>query len=144
MRLLPRTGTSALLKALTPHLDDDWIDDQFPRRRTQGRHRLFSPSQLFRTSLLGLLTPAHSYNLLVELLRENRGWRDFAHLPNKHRCPDVKMLHQFRSLLGPTQLRRINSHLLKPLIEGLDPMRKTVAIMDATDLPAAANSLKKR
>ncbi len=144
MRLLPQTGTSALLKALSPYLDDEWIDDLFPRKRTQGRHRLFRPSQLLRTSLLALLTPVHSYNLLVELLPENRWWRDFAHLPNKRRCPDAKMLHQFRCWLGPSQLRRINHHLLKPLIEGLDPLRKTVGIMDATDLPAAANSFKKK
>ena len=144
MGTLPQTGTSALLDLLSPYLDDDWINDQFPRKRVQGRHRLFSPSQLLRTNLLALLTPAHSYNLVAQLLPENRSWRHFAHLPNKHRCPDAKMLQQFRLWLRPGVLRRLNAHLLRPLLDGLDPERKTVGIMDATDLPAAANSFKKK
>lgn len=144
MGTLPQTGTSALLELLSPYLDDDWINQQFPPKRRQGRHRLFNPSQLFRATLLALLTPAHSYNLVVQLLPENRVWRDFAHLRNKHRCPDAKMLQQFRSWLRPAVLRKLNAHLLKPLLDGLDPQRKTVGIIDATDLPAAASSFKKK
>lgn len=144
MMHLPQTGTSALLETLAPYLDDDWINDLFPRMRRQGRHSNFRPAQLFRVSLLSLLTPVHSINLLVELLPENRTWRDFARLPNKRRLPDAKMLHQFRRRLELPHLRRINRHLLEPLLNGLESTRKTVAIIDATDLPAAANSFKKK
>lgn len=140
---LPPTGTSCLLDTLSPYLDDEFIDDLFPRMQRQGRHPFFRPSQLFRVSLLGLLTPAHSYNLLVELLPENRAWRNFGHLPNKRQYPDAKALHQFRVRLGPGRTRCIQEHLLRPLLEGLNPLRKTVAIMDATDLPAATNRLRK-
>lgn len=143
MKSLPRTGTSALLETLSPYLDNDLVNDLFPRRRTQGRRCLFSPAQLFRVLLLCLLTPAHSFNLLVRLLEENRSWRDFACLPNKRVLPDAKMLHQFRDRLDLVKLRAINGHLLRPLLSGLDPARKTVAIIDSTDLPAGSNPFKK-
>ena len=143
MKSLPQTGTAALLEALSPYLDNDFINDLFPRRRTQGRHCLFCPAQLLRVLLLGLLTPVHSFNLLVELLAENRSWRDFAFLPNKRVLPDAKMLHQFRDRLDLIKLRAINGHLLRPLLAGLDPAGKTVAIIDSTDLPAGTNPFKK-
>jgi hypothetical protein len=144
MKSLPQTGTAALLETLSPHLDDDVINDLFPRRRGRGRRRLFSAAQLFRVLLLNLVTPVHSFNLLVQLLAENRSWRTFAHLPNQRTLPDAKMLHLFRDRLDLSKLRAINHHLWAPILAGLDPSRKSVAIMDATDLPAATNSFKKR
>jgi hypothetical protein len=93
---------------------------------------------------LQLLTPAHSGNLLIQLLPENRGWRDFARLPNKRSLPDAKMLHQFREKLDLIKLRQINRQLLTTLLANLDPARKTVAIIDSTDLPAATNCFKKK
>lgn len=144
MQSLPQTGTAALLQALDPYLDDGFISGLFPPRRTQGRHPGFSPAQLFRVLLLSLLTPAHSFNLLVGLLAENRAWRDFAFLSNKRSLPDAKMLHQFRGRLDLIKLRAINAHLLRPLLAGLDPRRKAVAIIDSTDLPAGTNPFKKK
>jgi hypothetical protein len=98
---------------------------------------------MLRVVLLGLLTPAHRFNLLLKLLPENRAWRKFARLPNQRELPDAKMLHQFRSRLDLVVLRQLNALLLRPLLEQLEPSRKTLAIIDATDLPAAANSFKK-
>lgn len=144
MKSLPHTGTAALLEVLSPYLDDDFICGLFPRRRTQGQHGRFSPAQLFRVLLLSLLTPTHSFNLLVELLAENRAWRDFAFLSNKRSLPNAKMLHQFRDRLDLTKLRAINAQLLRPLLAGLDSQRKTVAIIDSTDLPAGTNPFKKK
>ena len=144
MKPLPQTGTSALLEMLSPHLNDRFINDLFPRQPRQGRHASFSPAQLLRVQLLQLLTPAHSGNLLIKLLPENRGWRDFARLPNKRSLPDAKMLHQFRERLDLIKLRQMNRQLLTTLLAALDPMRKTVAIIDATDLPAATNCFKKK
>ena len=54
------------------------------------------------------------------------------------------MLHRFRERLDLIKLRQINRHLLAPILAGLDPARKTVAIIDATDLPAATNCFKKK
>jgi hypothetical protein len=142
MKTLPQTGTASLLEKLSPYLDDAWINALLPPQRGSGRRRAFSSAQLLRVLLLGLLTPAHSFNLLLRLLPENRAWRRFAHLPNQRTVPDPKMLHQFRSRLDLVSLRRINAHLLRPLLEQLEPTRKTLAIMDSTDL-AAANSFKK-
>ena len=65
MKVLPATGTAAFLETISPHIPDDLIDGLFAHRCVRGRPRLFSPSQLFRVSLLPLLTPARSYNLIV-------------------------------------------------------------------------------
>jgi hypothetical protein len=82
--------------------------------------------------------------LLVTLLAENRAWRDFAFLANKRSLPNAKMLHQFRDRLDLIKLRAINAQLLRPLLAGLDAQRKTVAIIDSTDLPAGTNPFKKK
>lgn len=143
MTRLPITGTGALLVTLSPFVPDDLINSLCAERPDPGRPALFSPAQLFRVLLLILLTPAHSFNLLVELLPENRSWRSFARLRNRFAVPDVRMLHQFRQRLDLTQLRQINKHLLQPLLEATSSFPKTVAIIDATDLPAATNAYKK-
>ena len=144
MKVLPQTGTAALLEALSPHLDDQFISDLLPRLSGPGRRHKFCSAQLFRVLLLSLLTPAHSFNLLVQLLPENRPWRQFARLPNRRELPDAKMLHQFRDRLELSHLRQLNLYLLRPLLAARDPNRTMLAIMDATDLPAATNTFKKR
>ena len=143
MKVLPRTGTAALLSHLSPYLDDHFINQLLPRLSGPGRRPKFSSAQLFRVLLLSLLTPARSFNLLVQLLPENRAWRQFARLPNQREIPDAKMLHLFRDRLDLQRLRQVNAHLLRPLLKQLEPSRRALAIMDATDLPAAANSFKK-
>ena len=143
MSNLPVTGTSDLLDCLSPFVPDQLINSLFPAHRGRGRRALFSPAQLFRVLLLALLTPVHSFNLLTNALGENRRWRRFALLRNGSCLPDVRMLHEFRQKLRPSKLRQINAHLLRPWIESADPAWKTVAIMDATDLPAATNTYKK-
>lgn len=143
MKPLPTTGTAALLGRLSPHIPDDLINSLWPPQSGSGRRRLFSAAQLFRVSLLTLLTPVHSFNLLVQLLPENRSWRSFAHLRNRLQLPDVRMLHEFRARLELAKLRSINRHLLGPLLEGVPSSAKTVALIDSTDLPAATNGYKK-
>ena len=143
MNPLPRTGTAGLLEALSPHLPDDQINALLSPQRRRGRPAHFSRAQLFRVLLLVLLTPAHSFNLLVELLAEHRTWRSFARLRNRRVVPDAKMLHEFRSRLDLKSLRRLNAQLLASLLEGIDPRARTVALIDATDLPASVNAYKK-
>jgi hypothetical protein len=53
------------------------------------------------------------------------------------------MLHQFRETAGVAGFRRINEHLLAGLLDSFLGGRKTVAIIDSTDLPAATNAYKK-
>ena len=143
MKRLPTTGTGALLELLSDYIPDDLINALWRRRSGPGRPALFSPAQMFRLLLLPLLTPAHSFNLVTELLPEQRSWRRFARLRNRHDLPDVRMLHDFRARLQLTQLRRVNEHLLQPLMEGTSRFAKTVAVIDSTDLPAATNAYKK-
>lgn len=140
---LPTTGTAALLAQLSDFVPDDLINRLLPPHRGQGRRAGWSSAQLFRLLLLGLLTPAHSFNLLVQLLPEQRAWRRFARLPNRRQVPTASILHEFRTRLGVGPLRRVNRHLLSPLLAGLVPERKTVALIASTDLPAATSSYKK-
>jgi hypothetical protein len=143
MNRLPTTGTAGLLERLSPHVPDDLINSLFLQPTGPGRRDLFSAAQLFRVHLLALLTPVHSFNLLVELLAEHRTWRTFARLRNRARVPDVRMLHEFRQALDLTKLRCVNEHLLRPLLAGAASFPKTVALIDSTDLPAAASAYKK-
>ena len=143
MKRLPTTGTGALLDVLSPYVPDDLINTLWVQPTRLGRPAHFSPAQLFRVLLLALLTPAHSFNLLVELLPEHRTWRSFARLRNRRDLPDVRMLHEFRERLDLAKLRRVNEHLLQPLLAGTGGLAKTVALIDSTDLPAATNAYKK-
>ena len=140
--LLPPTGTAALLHRLSPHVPDDFINSLWPPHLGRGRRRLFRPAQLWRLHLLAVLTPVHQFNLLLALLPEQRAWRRFAQLPNCYRLPDAWMLHEFRARYGVAGLRRINEHILKPLLPAGDTW--SVALIDATDLPAASSGFKKR
>jgi hypothetical protein len=137
------TGTAGLLEQLSPFVPDTFVEDLCRSKRRSGPRPLFGPAQLYRTHLLALLTAAHSFNLLVELLKENRSWRRFARLSNRRQVPDAKMLHQFRDTLGVSGLRQINTHLLAGLLDTCQAGRKTLAIIDSTDLPAATNAYKK-
>ena len=109
------TGTNSLLAQLSPFIPDRFLCEQWPHRTTGGRQGHFSAAQLWRLHLLVLLTPAHSVNLLLQMLPEQRGWREFAHLPNRQRLPDVRMMHEFRRRVGVAGLRRINEVRLTPL-----------------------------
>ena len=143
MKHLPPTGTAALLEKLSPYIPDDLINSLFIRNSGPGRPRLLSSAQLFRVSLLPLLTTARSFNLVVRLLGEQRALRAFARLRNRNAIPDVRMLHEFRERLDLAKLRRLNQHLLQPVLDGSGAFAKTVALIDSTDLPAATNGYKK-
>src|SRR5258706_1238961 len=54
------------------------------------------------------------------------------------------MLHEFRHDLGVGGLRRINDFLRDDLIEQASGWNRTVALIDATDLPAACRGFKKK
>lgn len=141
--VLATTGTATLLEQLSPFVPDDFINEVCRSRRRPGPRPLYGPAQLYRVHLLALLTSAHSFNLLVELLKENHSWRRFAGLSHRHQVPDAKMLHQFRDDLGVAGMRAVNTHLLAELLDSCQAKRKTVAIIDSTDLPAATNAYKK-
>ena len=138
---LPPVGTTALLEQLSGQVPDDFIAALFPRDSTGGRRHDLSAAQLWRVHLLALLTPTHSLNLLIAQLPEQSGWRRFARL--RRGCPTARMHHEFRGHLGVRGLRRINQHLLGRLLRrhGVGP--QAVALMDATDLPAACSGFKK-
>jgi len=140
---LPITGTVELLERLSDFIPDEFINRKLAFRRYSGQQRSFAPAQLWRTHLLALLTPAHSFNAVVRLLPEQRGWRRFAHLPQRQYTPDVRMLHEFRLRAGVAGLRVINDYLVKRLLKSIPAHSRTVAIIDATDLPAAAADKKK-
>jgi hypothetical protein len=53
------------------------------------------------------------------------------------------MLHEFRSRAGVSALRAVNDHLVRALLKYLRAEQKSVALIDATDLPAATVDKKK-
>lgn len=140
---LPPTGTTKLLEELSSYIPDEFINALFAAKAHPGTKHYFSPAQLWRTHLLALLTPAHSFNAIVRLLPEQRQWRRFARLNHRYRTPDVRMLHEFRVHAGVTGLRAINDRLVKRLLSHIPPLSKTVAIIDATDLQARTADKKK-
>lgn len=140
---LPVTGTAELLERLSNFVPDEFINTLLAPRRYSGQQRCFGPAQLWRTHLLALLTSAHTFNAVVRLLPEQRAWRRFAHLPHRLRTPDVRMLNEFRRRAGVSGLRTINDYLVKQLLAFVPSESKTVAIIDATDLPAATADKKK-
>ena len=140
---LPITGTVALLERLSDFIPDEFINGKLAFRRYSGQRRSFTPAQLWRTHLLAFLTPAHSFNAVVRLLPEQRTWRRFAHLPQRQSTPDVRMLHEFRLHAGVAGLRAVNDYLVGRLLKSVPAQSQTVAIIDATDLPAAAADKKK-
>jgi hypothetical protein len=101
-------GRVALLDELSPFVPDEFINTLLPAESRRGRPREFSDAQLYRVTLLALLTPAHSFNLLVELLPENKAWRSFARQRNRWAVPDAKMLHEFRDRMGVRQGKQTN------------------------------------
>src|ERR1035438_6341539 len=106
--------------------------------------RIGAAAQRWRLHLLAVLTPSHSFIQLVALLPEQRGWREFALLAHRHCGPGVRMLNEFRSRVGVGGLRAINDSLRLPLIERAAGWSHTVALIDATDLPAACCGFKKK
>jgi len=81
---------------------------------------------------------------VVRLLPEQRAWRRFAQLDHRYRTPDVRMLCEFRTRAGVAALRRINEQLVRRLLRFLPATGQTVALIDATDLPAATADNKKK
>ena len=141
---LPTTGTAGLLDLLTRFIPDDLINTLLPRHKGAGRRSVWSSAQLFRVTLLLLLTPSRTSNLLCQLLSEQHAWRRFAHLPNRRRLPNVRQLHEFRQRLTPAVLRQVNEHLLQRILQGWPVEQRRIALIDSTDLPAATNEYKKR
>ena len=140
---LPATGTAKLLEALSPFVPDQFINELLPGNRRQGRRNYFSAAQLWRVHLLAVLSPAHSFNALVRLLPEQPLWRRFGHLNHRQRTPDVRMLCQFCTEAGVASLRRINEQMVRQLLPFLPQGGQTVALIDATDLPASTADKKK-
>jgi hypothetical protein len=141
---LPATGTAALLELLDPFVPDDFINECWPDGHTGGRRRDYHAAQLYRIHLLSLLSPVHSVNLLVKMLPEQRAWRRFSGLRRQTQVPGVRVLHEFRCRVGVAGLRRINQHLLAPLLASYDGLPWSVGLIDATDLPAACVGFKKK
>jgi hypothetical protein len=135
-RSLPPVGTFALLDSLTAFVPDDFINARWPSRQGRGPRCRFSAAQLWRVHLLATLTGGRSFNALHRSLTEQPALRRFAHLPNERSVPDVRMLHEFRRRLGTGGWRAINDQLIGQLLLCAPLREKTVALIDATDLPA--------
>jgi len=54
------------------------------------------------------------------------------------------MLNEFRTRFGVLGFRAVNEHLVQRILSDRKSLLKSVALIDATDLPAAAADQKKR
>jgi hypothetical protein len=140
-KILPPVGTNHLLELVSLYVSDDFIAEVCPCHFTGGRRHALSAVQLWRTHLLAVLTSTHSLNLLVTQLPEQAAWRRFARL--RRTLPTARMLHEFRREVGVSGLRAINQHLVGRLVRRTGVQPQAVALMDATDLPAACSGYKK-
>jgi hypothetical protein len=141
---LPQTGTEDFLELLAPFVPDDYLDECWPRGKTGGRRHGFSASQLWRLHVLVLISPVHSFNLLIRMLPEQKAWRRFAHLTRQDHVPDVRMMNSFREEIGVGGLRRVNDQLLTPIMQSVVGSSGAAALIDATDLPASCSGFKKK
>ena len=141
---LPQTGTEDFLELLSTFVPDDYLDQRWPRLKTGGRRYGFIASQLWRLHLLALITPVHSFNLLIRMLPEQKAWRRFAHIASQQHVPDVRMMNTFREKIGVDGLRQVNGQLLEPIIASVDLSQGAAALIDATDLPASCSGFKKK
>ena len=139
---LPMTGTNRLLELLADYVPDDYISEVCARHGIGGRRHALSSAQLWRVHLLALLTSTHSLNLLVAQLPEQAAWRRFGCL--RRTLPTARMLHEFRQQIGVSGLRQINQYLLGRMLRRQGVQPQAVALMDATDLPAACVGFKKK
>jgi hypothetical protein len=140
---LPAVGTMALLERLTAFVPDDFINTNWPIPRQRGPRWHFSTAQMWRVHLLALLMGGRSFNSIQRSLSEQRSLRHFAHLRNERTIPGVRMLYEFRQRLGVGGLRVINDHLSSQILKMAPLREKTVALIDATDLPASTRDKKK-
>src|SRR5579872_6983437 len=140
--IMPPVGTNLLLESVSGYVPDDFIAGRCIRDFTGGRRHALSAPQLWRVHLLALLTSTHSLNLVVAQLSEQPGWRRFARLRRVY--PTARMLHEFRQQVGVDGLRDINRHLLERLLRRQGRQPHSLALMDATDLPAACSGFKKK
>ena len=141
---LPPTGTEDFLELLSPFVPDDYLDQRWPHLKTGGRRHSFSTSQLWRLHLLALITPVHSFNLLIRMLPEQKAWRRFARIRSQEHVPDVRMMNAFREELGVEGLRQVNGQLLEPIVARVELGQGAAALIDATDLPASCSGFKKK
>ena len=138
--ILPPVGTSHLLELVSPYAPDDFIATVRPRHFTAGAGRLECGATVAHAFVGGADVDAFAQSARGPTLRA-AAWRRFARL--RSTLPTARMLHEFRQTLGVGGLRAINQHLVGRLLRraGLQP--HAVALMDATDLPAACSGFKK-
>jgi len=140
---LPAVGTMALLERLTAFVPDDFINTKWPNPRQRGPRWHFSTAQLWRVHLLALLMGGRSFNSIQRSLSEQRPFRSFAHLRNERTIPGVRMLYECRQRLGVGGFRAINDHLSGQVLKMAALRETSVALIDATDLPANTRDKKK-
>lgn len=123
---------------------DRWLDDQWPRSRSQGRYRPLATSQLVRIHLLTLIKALGSFNRACTELGHNTDFRRFCRLHPSQRAPTPGYLTQFREAFGPQGWTRLHRHLLGVATGLFPPLPLGPVVLDSTDLPAAVRCTSKK
>jgi hypothetical protein len=146
MKTKQRFDIDPILEKIAPHIPDEEINFLFPFRKfnSQGRTRRFQTSQLYRAHILALLKGVSSFNKLCAEFKSRRSFRDFCHLKNKKATPVKRMLSEFGDHLKPSGFEKIAQLILLDFLNIAPLSEITVAIPDATDMPANCNGFAKK
>ena len=138
----PATGTAQFLTLVDPFVPDDFINQHWNHRPSRGPHR----SIALHNSVASTCWPAIAGAFIepCSSCYRNNGPGASSPACPIHSGPDVRMLHEFRARSGVSGFRAINHQLRLPWIERAAGWSRAVALIDATDLPAACGGFKKK
>jgi len=141
-----RFDIDPVMKKISPYIPDDEIDFLFPFRtiNIQGRKRTFKASQLYRAHILTMIKEVTSFNKLSTEFKSRRSFRDFCRFRNKNSTPSTRTLSEFREYIGPSGFRKIAQLVIMAFLNTVKLPIVTVAVPDATDMPARCKGFAKK
>jgi len=141
-----RFDVDPVLEKISHYIPDDEIDFLFPFRNfnIQGRKRTFKTSQLYRAHILTMLKEVTSFNKLRAEFKSRRSFRDFCHFKNRQSTPTTRILSEFREYLEPSGFRKITQLITAAFFNTVKLPIVTVAVPDATDIPAHCSGFAKK
>jgi len=146
METKQRFDVDPFLEKISRHVPDEEINLLFPFRKfdVQGRTRKFKTNQLYRAHILPMLKGVNSFNKLCYEFKTRRSFRDFCRFKNKQVTPTKRMLSEFRDQLKASGFEKIAQLITATFLRTISLPEVTVAIPDATDMPASCTGFSKK
>ena len=134
------------LRRISKVLPDRWLDERWPQHssKRQGRWKALRTSQFIRVHFLTLIKGLGSFNKVCRELEYNIDFRRFCRLRATDPTPNAKLLNSFRKSFGLKGWVSLHIEVLEILSCLYPPTQPGIALVDATDLPAAVNRSGKK